>query len=1028
MGASGCMDRDDHLNAFTEATEFSGFEQSLQDTSMDEEDTEENVFEDPINSVLQDTSMIDEEDMEENVFNDPINSVIDWANDGSRYFQQDGEEEDEDSSDEECLPSVCIRMGGELKKAPPIDRLPVIGIGETVHDQPAHEDPRDEPDNQDPMFPRRKHVRSEDDIIGAKASIVYEECLRQLASFLILPVDKCTGVLRTGAMCDCVAPFKISISSKGTATNVEWICPNGHRLWRWNSQPVMKAGVQAGDFLLSTNILLSGSNYTKVALLFKFMNMGMVNKNTFCSIQNNYCVGTVKDFWEERRTEALSRLQGKRVVVLAGGMNDSPGHCAQYCSYTSMENDTKEIIHVATIEKRQPSWKSVVMEKEGFIQTVDKLTSEISLAEICTDAHAQIGALMNPDEGRYKALGIHHSLDMWHGAKNLAKKIAAAAKKEGQPTLWLWLKDVVNHFWWCCKTADGTQQFLELWVGIIHHVCDIHTWAMGRCQHEHMEETRGKMWIQRDSKCHKALVDIVLNKHWLKDIHKYLRFRSTADLEVFQNHILMYASKHYTFSPAVYETRVLLAALDYNFHRNRPTMTTAEGNEIFRRLYKKNGRRYSVYTLKSEKTYGYISELQARIVRRRITSGVGMSRRWNLQPNDPRRFMLPGDVQQVLIGEKKSPDLSPRLDPEPLHIKEEQEELGISLEGEQINGLGEANNSSFPLPGVSVKSENDEDEPWSSQLHQTGDNIKAEPPDSSSATEIKAETDGGECGISEPARTVDPDDDPQTHTDETSSDSSETDVSDGGWQEPLSDSGSETENSDSDSKNTRASKSGVKSWKHEEAPVSDVESNDGNNSFSCLECGNVCPLGKESSDETCEVQQKGHKGEKPFGCDLCRKDFGHQSKLTRHMRNHTGKKPFGCDVCGKTFIELVKVKAHMRVHTGEKPFGCDVCGKRFTEQQNLKAHIRVHTGEKPFGCGVCGKSFNQKTNLKTHMKIHTGEKPFGCDNCGKRFNQQSHLKTHMKIHTGEKPYGCDVCDKRFNQQVHLKLHMNVHSR
>jgi len=60
-----------------------------------------------------------------------------------------------------------------------------------------------------------------------------------------------------------------------------------------------------------------------------------------------------------------------------------------------MENDTKEIIHVATIDKRQTSWNSVVMEKEGFIQTVDKLTSEIKLVEICTDAHAQIGALMS---------------------------------------------------------------------------------------------------------------------------------------------------------------------------------------------------------------------------------------------------------------------------------------------------------------------------------------------------------------------------------------------------------------------------------------------------------------------------------------------------------------------------------------------------------------------------------------------------------------------------------------------------------
>ncbi|XP_057193523.1 uncharacterized protein LOC130556486 [Triplophysa rosa] len=231
---------------------------------------------------------------------------------------------------------------------------------------------------------------------------------------------------------------------------------------------------------------------------------------------------------------------------------------------------------------------------------------------------------------------------MWHGTKNLAKKIAAAAKIKGQSILLNWLKDIVNHFWWCCKTADTREQFMSLWVGILHHVCDVHTWTMGSCRHVNLEpeEIQGKKWIQRDSQCHKALVAIVLNKRWLKDVHKYLRFRSTADLEAFQNHILMYASKRYAFSPPVYEARVLLAALDYNFHRTRPTMKTKEGKEIFKRLYKKNARRYSIYALKSEKTYGYISELQGRILKSRLTCEAGMPRRRSLQPDDPRRLGL----------------------------------------------------------------------------------------------------------------------------------------------------------------------------------------------------------------------------------------------------------------------------------------------------------------------------------------------------------------------------------------------------
>lgn len=37
----------------------------------------------------------------------------------------------------------------------------------------------------------------------------------------------------------------------------------------------------------------------------------------------------------------------------------------------------------------------------------------------------------------------------------------------------------------------------------------------------------------------------------------------------------------YAFSSPVYEARVLLAVLDYDFRRNRPTMKTAEGKEMY---------------------------------------------------------------------------------------------------------------------------------------------------------------------------------------------------------------------------------------------------------------------------------------------------------------------------------------------------------------------------------------------------------------------------------------------------------------
>jgi hypothetical protein len=60
-------------------------------------------------------------------------------------------------------------------------------------------------------------------------------------------------------------------------------------------------------------------------------------------------------------------------------------------------------------------------------------------------------------------------------------------------------------------------------------------------------------------------------------MHVY-NFRSTGELEIFQNVILMYASKRYSYRPPAYMVRNLLAALDHNSHVERPVIMNQNGN------------------------------------------------------------------------------------------------------------------------------------------------------------------------------------------------------------------------------------------------------------------------------------------------------------------------------------------------------------------------------------------------------------------------------------------------------------------
>ncbi|KAM8761368.1 uncharacterized protein AB9X84_009077 [Acanthopagrus schlegelii] len=114
-----------------------------------------------------------------------------------------------------------------------------------------------------------------------------------------------------------------------------------------------------------------------------------------------------------------------------------------------------------------------------------------------------------------------------------------------------------------------------------------------------------------------------------------------------------------------------------------------------------------------------------------------------------------------------------------------------------------------------------------------------------------------------------------------------------------------------------------------------------------------------------------HTDEKPYSCNTCGKDFRNSNNLSDHIRTHTGEKPYSCNTCGKDFRIWGDLKVHIRTHTGEKPYSCNTCGKDFRIRGDLKVHMRTHTGEKPYLCNTCGKRFTVISALKRHMRVHT---------------------------------------------------------
>uniref|UniRef100_A0A8P4KIS5 C2H2-type domain-containing protein n=1 Tax=Dicentrarchus labrax TaxID=13489 RepID=A0A8P4KIS5_DICLA len=307
------------------------------------------------------------------------------------------------------------------------------------------------------------------------------------------------------------------------------------------------------------------------------------------------------------------------------------------------------------------------------------------------------------------------------------------------------------------------------------------------------------------------------------------------------------------------------------------------------------------------------------------------------------RAGFPADVQQLSVIKEEVPpeqqqEWRPSLDQEePPHIKEEQEEVRTSQEGEQLQG--------FTFTPVPVKSEDDDDEekPQSSQLHQR-------------QTEQMETDDGEDCGGPEPARNSDPDEHLQPVSEDNSPDSTDTDDSDCDWMQ------------------ANKTPSGMEGQTNSEAP--DIGAKE--RPFPCSYCGKRFSLKGNLNRHI-----RDHTGERPFPCTGCDKSFKDSGSLTAHMRCHTGEQPYSCLFCGKNFSGRGNMTRHMRIHTGEKPFTCSVCSKSFHVKEHLNRHMKYHTGEKPFSCTVCGKGCAQKTDLKKHMRVHTGEKPFSCPFCVK---------------------------------------------
>lgn len=331
------------------------------------------------------------------------------------------------------------------------------------------------------------------------------------------------------------------------------------------------------------------------------------------------------------------------------------------------------------------------------------------------------------------------------------------------------------------------------------------------------------------------------------------------------------------------------------------------------------------------------------------------------------------DILQQSVSEQVPPEQqqcvqewSPSLrqeDPEPTHIKEEQEELRTSQWEEQLQELEDDTKDSiftnaFMEPDC-------EDPTRHSYLYQAQNEGKEERDSlpSTSTAHIKTETGGEDYRLSEPTSDFQPN-----------------------YARNPYCSAAQRENID---------------WMGVVGPPSGFKPVKSKKRWTGKRQSSHMNTKGRTSTESSDLKSPRQRDNAPCRCKVCGKSFQYMGSLMKHVQTHTNEKEHICGVCGKCFESTESMKHHIQTHIADR-MCCHVCSKCFTSNRDLIVHMRTHTGDKPYQCSDCGKEFSVRNSLKRHMKIHAGGKGYSCSHCDKCFSTSFRLTFHMmRSHRGE---------------------------
>ncbi|XP_063052185.1 uncharacterized protein LOC134446823 [Engraulis encrasicolus] len=397
----------------------------------------------------------------------------------------------------------------------------------------------------------------------------------------------------------------------GTLLQVTIRCEDCGNQGQWNTQPFF-GRTAAGNVLLSAAILFSGATVTKVLRVLSRLGVAVISERSFFRHQDQVLFKAVKRLWSEQQLGMLCLLQaeGEPIVCGGDGRADTPGHCAKYGTYSTMELRKMAVIDVQLVQSNEVGG-SYHMEKVGLQRSLEKVQGFVDVGTLVTDRHIGINMMMREDHP-----DITHQFDIWHVAKSIKKKLLSLGQTRGCQDVKPWVGSIVNHLYWSVvSTPPGNAQLVvDKWTSVISHIHNRHSGFEGlfsSCAHGVLEgREQRKPWLKYHTKVSIEVEKIICNKRLCADVQRLSPSHQTSYLEAFHSLITHFAPKMCHFSYKGMESRVILAALHFNENANREQRSRKDGEKMFSLRfpkYKKGG--YIVRKVLTEPSFGYAEEL-----------------------------------------------------------------------------------------------------------------------------------------------------------------------------------------------------------------------------------------------------------------------------------------------------------------------------------------------------------------------------------------------------------------------------------